>query len=244
MAFDVATAQDLARVLARSLTIDETDALVARIGIPDDSDPSRGRPVSKDKRLQDLFAEITDERCLEFIGAALTLYPAVYSGELDTLLASKIGIRVVGSRGSYSLVPTDSTPADPAFAAQETLTCLQGKGYGTAALHFRQAIENFADENWESANAQLRTTLEAVLEAEVLQRGGTPVRGRGQLVANAEKLGSTKLARRLDSDIVEHIKTLIKICHSDGSHPGAADEKEAEFRLVSVATLIRYITGC
>jgi hypothetical protein len=62
-----------------------------------------------------------------------------------------------------STVPGVSV-ADETTFVEDTLT---GRGWPVAAEHYRQALDAFGTRNWESANAQLRSTLEDLLRSTV-----------------------------------------------------------------------------
>ena len=123
-------------------------------------------------------------------------------------------------------------PEETSFVEEAT----RRRGWEVAAGHYRQSVAAFADGNWASSNAQLRSFLESLLP-EVAgaqldrKRPKTPVAALQALNSRDE----------LDPGEYNFARGLWEMCQSGGSHPGLSNEDEAHFRLLAVTGYARYM---
>lgn len=112
---------------------------------------------------------------------------------------------------------------------------LAGHGWTVALNHYRQALDNFTDGEFESSNGQLRSFLEDVLarlaEQRTSKRSSDP---RG----NVEHLRNAGL---LNGDETQLLKGLVGISNTKGAHPGLSNVDEALFRLHMATITVRWL---
>jgi hypothetical protein len=146
---------------------------------------------------------------------------------------------------------TGITIAVPGFVAlpeavSEVELLLDRYGLKVAQRHLSSAKENITQEDWEAANSQCRTFLEALTDgiADTLVpneaasvSGGLPKR---QLLA---KHGFLSLEKHEFSDGHGHafLPGLAKLLHPDGAHPGISTQHDAMFRLQLVVVTARWL---
>ena len=113
-------------------------------------------------------------------------------------------------------------------------TELDRRGWTTAAGHYRQAVESYADGRWAAANGQLRTFFESTVRT----AGGTDTAsGSGQVQKAFDNLDNTG---DLLTGEAEFGKRLWGMLHKGGSHPGLSDEDESRFRLLTLTGYLRF----
>jgi hypothetical protein len=100
---------------------------------------------------------------------------------------------------------------------------LRRHGLNTASRHFEAAERAFADKEWESANAQVRSYLEAIFESVAAIRLGTVL-----TAGNARR-------RLEDQGVVAEkeaavVKAVLSLAHERGSHAGLSDPEDAAAR--------------
>lgn len=128
------------------------------------------------------------------------------------------------------LRPTDASPVPLAGEISALEWELGVRGYDVALNHYRQAVATYDAHN-ESANSQLRTTLEELVMrlAEDHTTYSRPVGKAGDGGCAIRTLrGHQRLA---DSDGGVLLDGLWKMTHTNGSHPGRSDARETRFRL-------------
>ncbi len=111
-------------------------------------------------------------------------------------------------------------------------------GLTVALNHYRQAVQNFVEENFEAANGQLRTMLESVIihfaEAKGFPR--TKQGDGGNAIAYLRDNGH--LPERDGGDFV---RGLWSITHTNGPHPGTTTAGEVHFRMLTLTGAARYL---
>jgi len=146
---------------------------------------------------------------------------------------------------------TDFTVAMPEFvqlpeSANEVDELLSRFNFEVAIHHLASAKENIAQGDWEAANSQCRTFLEALTDAiadtlypdeAALKTGGLQKR---QLLANKDFLSRDKHEFGNGSGQA-FLPGLAKLLHSDGSHPGISTQHDAMFRLQVVVVTARWL---
>jgi len=200
-------------------------------------------PSNKEKRLQLLFQNMRNDGGQEAASAALELARLVLQHGADRLglppwySSVKDAVASDGwefDEGHDTLVPT----VPGVEVAQETSFLeddMSNRGWGTAAGHYRQALDALADGKWASTNGQLRSMFEDLVPsiAEAVS-GKRPKEIQGCL----DQLRKHGLL--IDG---EHgfAKGLWDMCQSRGPHAGLSDEAEARFRLMTVTSYSRFL---
>lgn len=112
---------------------------------------------------------------------------------------------------------------------------LMARGWTTAVGHYRQALDAFASGRWASANSQLRAFFEEVVRQAA---GNTGSSGTGHVQRAFDALDA---ASSLVDGEKEFGKSLWKLLHANGSHPGLGDQDECRFRLLALTGYARYL---
>ena len=131
--------------------------------------------------------------------------------------------------------------------AEDEIQSLLGKmGFATSMGHMNQALDAHTRGNWASANSQLRTFLESLIEdiSRLIGVGSVETLTPENLRAALGKAGflSAEL-KEWTADGKNYINGLFKMLHSEGSHAGLSDAEHSTFRLhlvlVTARTLLR-----
>ena len=115
-----------------------------------------------------------------------------------------------------------------------------------SSRHLSSAKENIAQADWEAANSQCRTFLEAVTDAiaDKLFPVEAAAKSSGlqkrQLLAEKGFL-STDKHEFSDGNKQAYLPGLAKLLHPDGSHPGISNQDDAMFRLQTVIVTTRWL---
>lgn len=126
---------------------------------------------------------------------------------------------------------------------------LKSFGFATPLGHLDQAIEAHTRGDWAACNGQLRTFLESLFD-DIARRVwhedvGQSAENRRALLAEAGFLSITR--NEWTQDGKNYVNGLIKMLHSEGSHPGLSDEDHSTFRLhvvlVSARTFLRRLAN-
>ncbi|WP_395459879.1 hypothetical protein ACHMW5_36045 (plasmid) [Azospirillum melinis] len=119
----------------------------------------------------------------------------------------------------------------------ELMRLLDQHGLTTAKGHLEQAFDAHTRGKWASANGQLRTFFDALLDELAVKLDpsastlGSGQARRGKLAA----LGFLSLPlNEWDNDGKGFINGLVKRLHPQGAHPGLSDEDDSTFRLHTV----------
>lgn len=135
-----------------------------------------------------------------------------------------------------TILPVSIPVAEPESELDRLLQHLQLED---ARNHLRQALENHASGNWEAANSQLRSFVEAIFQAAVdfvapghglKKRDGEPIR-RKLLTAGF-----------LQADLNEwdFVAGFVKRLHGRGAHAGRSDEEDCTYRLHLVLLTVHH----
>lgn len=136
------------------------------------------------------------------------------------------------------LLPLD----EPEMPLSKEITALEEDfvrlGLTVARSHYRQAVENFVDQNFESANGQLRTMFESVLIYCATTNGFVSTRqgDGGNAITFLRSNGHLD-----DRDGGDFIWGLWSITHTNGPHPGTTTAGEVHFRLLTLTGATRYL---
>ncbi|MEU8802428.1 hypothetical protein [Spirillospora sp. NPDC048819] len=144
------------------------------------------------------------------------------SGEEDGAL---VGVR---------LLPLD----EPTMPLSAEITALEADftdlGLSVALNHYRQAVTNFVEQNFEAANGQLRAMLESVIIHFAVTQGFTQTRqgDGGRAIAHLRDNGH--LPEREGGDLV---RGLWWMTHTNGPHPGTTTSGEVHFRMQTMTAV-------
>lgn len=184
----------------------------------------------KEQRAKFLLEKL--ERYLGLDGYSLTY------GDAEGLWGTRrelVGFTV--SMPAFVMLPESSSEVD---------LLLSANGFEIAKRHLDSARENITQGDWEAANSQCRTFLEALtdsiaedlygVEAIALQ-GGLAKR---QLLASKGFLSRQKHEFG-DGNGQAFLPGLAKLLHPDGAHPGISNQPDALFRLQCVVVTARWL---
>jgi hypothetical protein len=105
-----------------------------------------------------------------------------------------------------------------------------------AATHYRQAVDNFTDGNFEACNGQLRSFLEDLI------KGAARLRGLPQAAGPQAALDHLRnVANVLDAEEWAVMRALWGAAQDNGPHAGLKDAEEARFRLHTATAAGRYL---
>jgi hypothetical protein len=114
---------------------------------------------------------------------------------------------------------------------------LQKSGFKVALRHYQQAWENYVMGNWEAANAQLRSFLEALFDDLALR-----------LYPEAtvqENSGGSRRKLLQDRGFIEKeksslVKSFFEMANTKGAHPGISSEEDCKLRAAISTQLADY----
>lgn len=121
-------------------------------------------------------------------------------------------------------------------AQSELVRLLNRHGLAVAKGHLEQALDNHARGNWASANAQIRTFFEGLLDdiaVKLDSAAGSKPSGhpRRTHLANLTPPFLDRALNEWDDSGLGFVNGLMKRLHPSGSHPGLSDEDDCTFRL-------------
>lgn len=171
---------------------------------------------------------------------------AEYWGKLERYL-NLDGFALLKEEG----LVTGVTVAFPDFvehpeSVSEVEILLQRNQFNVAQRHLSSAKENVAQADWEAANGQCRTFLEALTDAIADQlytaEAATLDSGlqKRQLLAEKGFLSREKHEFG-DGNGQAFLPGLAKLLHPDGAHPGISTQHDALFRLQVVVVTARWL---
>jgi hypothetical protein len=250
-------------MLNEQLTQADTSHFLLTLG-PDVNAAVRGEGVSVRKRMNDLIGFVDEhpthpidggaletvivEKAVSLLPSAEPKYPWSSPPHLTpTMEGFKRALEQAG------FVVTDGVlrRALPAYldlpeTESELVRLLDRHGLVTAKGHLEQAFDAHARGNWASANSQLRTFFDALLD-ELAVRLDLSANTLGSGQARRTKLASQGFLsialNEWDNDGKGFINGLVKRLHPQGAHPGLSDEDDSTFRLhvvlLTAALLLR-----
>ena len=250
-------------VLDQKLTQAATSHFLLTLG-PEINGAVRGEGTSVRKRMNDLIsfvdhhpAHLVDGGPLEVViveKAVSLLQPdrprAPWSPPPSLSPAAKVFNRLLEQDG---FVISDGTlrralPADIALPRtdSELTSLLEQHGFDTAKGHLEQASDAHGRGNWASANGQLRTFFDALLDgvaAKLDPSVGVLPSGQPRR-AKLAGLGFLSIPlNEWDNDGRGFINGLVRRLHPQGAHLGLSDEDDSTFRLhvvlLTAALLLR-----
>ena len=140
----------------------------------------------------------------------------------------------------YSILPTDAAPVPlgPEISALEAE--LSARGYTSVLNHYLQAVDGFTNHKYESANGDLRTTLEDLVTRLAEDHAGYLRQAHASQGAAAinHMIQSGHLPEN-DGGLL--LRGLWKLSHTNGSHPGQSDADESRFRMQVITATARFL---
>jgi hypothetical protein len=141
------------------------------------------------------------------------------------------------------LVDVRFLPLDePAAPLSDEVTALEHEfielGLDVALNHYRQAVKNFVDQDFEAANGQLRTMFEAVVVHFAVSLGFNQAKAGEGGKAIGYLITEGHLPER---DGGNYIRGLWWIVQTNGPHPGTTTAGEVHFRMLTMTGAARYL---
>lgn len=233
----------LVEVVGRAYTNAQIGTLLLKAEA-DEWEPARAD--NKQHRLQRTFKEMRVEDTPEAERAARELVRLVLKKIRPTpigrqpFLAEWSALRdALATDGwEFDIESGQLTPIVPEVEVPKELDGLEAeldqRGWPTARLHFRRAVNGYGNGDWESANSQLRTFLEDFLPSVAQEANGKRPRNP---IAAIQALHQ----ELVDEGERELLKGLWSLCNERGSHPGESNPIEATFRLMTVTSTARLL---
>ena len=132
--------------------------------------------------------------------------------------------------------------AEPRMPLSEEITALEADfvrlGLTVALNHYRQAVKNFVDQDFETANGALRTMLESVIIHFAVAKGFQQTRQGDGGNAIAYLRDNGHLPGR---DCGDFVRGLWWITHTNGPHPVTTTAGEVHFRMLTLTGAARYL---
>lgn len=133
-------------------------------------------------------------------------------------------------------------PAEPKIPLSEEITTLEADfarlGLTVALNHYRQAVKNFTDQDFEAATSALRAMLESVVINFAVAKGFHQARQGDGGNAIAYLRDNGHLPERDGGDF---LRGLWWITHTNGPHPGTSTAGEVHFRMLTLTGAARYL---
>ena len=113
---------------------------------------------------------------------------------------------------------------------------LRQHGFEVAANHLEQAVDNAARSNWEAANSQIRSFLEALCDAMASKicedSGSAPTRGEAR-----QYLAESGLLSPEESEL---LRSFFKMLHGQGGHAGTSSSDDCHRRRLMAVAMANY----
>lgn len=141
---------------------------------------------------------------------------------------------------TYRILPTDSGPAPLAGEISALERDLLLRGYADVVNNYRQAVTTFGLHQYEAANGQLRTTLEALvihLAMDKTNYKGNSNAGQGGLAIN-HMITTGALPERDGGRMLSGLWHMIQ---TKGPHPGQSTADESRMRMQLVTATARFL---
>jgi hypothetical protein len=148
----------------------------------------------------------------------------------------------VAMQGSirYSILPTDASPVPLAPEISALEAELAARGYTSVLNHYRQAVDGFTSHKYESANGDLRTTLEDLVTRLAEDHAGYPRQAQASQ-GNAAITHMIQSGHLPENDGGLLLRGLWRLSHTNGSHPGRSDADESRFRMQVITATARFL---
>jgi hypothetical protein len=140
----------------------------------------------------------------------------------------------------YSILPTDAAPVPLAPEISALEAELAARGFTSVLNHYRQAVDGFTNHKYESANGDLRTTLEDLVTRLAEDHAG--YQRQAQASQGAAAINHMIHSGHLPEDDGGFLlRGLWKLSHTNGSHPGQSDADESRFRMHVITATARFL---
>jgi len=134
----------------------------------------------------------------------------------------------------YGVASLAGELAEPSVEHNVLIDMLNNRGMSDIVSYLKQSFDNYTDQNYESANAMIRTALEAIVgkTAELVSqdRHETIPRNNPHHHQPADHRKYLKNSGFLDNQEYELLTKTYSYCSTDGSHPGLSDQTDARLR--------------
>jgi len=141
---------------------------------------------------------------------------------------------------TYQILPTDSSPVPLAGEINALERDLLLRGYTDVVNNYRQAVTTFGQHQYEAANGQLRTTLEALvmrLAEDKTNYNGNNNAGQGGLAIN-HMITTGALPERDGGKMLLGLWNMIQ---TNGPHPGQSTADESRMRMQLITATARFL---
>ncbi len=134
------------------------------------------------------------------------------------------------------VAPFLSPAVDPAKEEGLLESRLKNYGFDVALNHLEQATDNAAREQWEAANGQIRSFLEALCNsiASRIYQGNESPPTQGQA---RKYLADSGFLNSKESDL---LKALFQVLHGEGGHAGKSSSDDCRRRLLMAEAMSNY----
>jgi hypothetical protein len=131
-------------------------------------------------------------------------------------------------------------------SSNEVESLLSANGFDVAKRHLASARDNITQGDWEAANSQCRTFLEALTDAIADSLYGAEAATLSGGLAKRQLLASHGFLSREKHEFGDgpgqtFLPGLAKLLHPDGAHPGISNQDDALFRLQAVVVTARWL---
>lgn len=140
----------------------------------------------------------------------------------------------------YKILPTDAAPVPLGKEISALEAELAARGYTSVLNHYQQAVDGFINYKYESANGDLRTTLEDLVTRLAEDHAGYPRQPRANR-GNGAIRHLIQTGHLPENDGGTLLLGLWKLSHTNGPHPGQSDADEARFRLQVITATARFM---
>ncbi len=165
----------------------------------------------------------------------------------EALLADGYELIIDESTGRVRLLSTDAAPVPLAPEISALEAELEERGYSTVLKHYRHAVDGLVNHKYESANGDLRTTLEDLVTRlaeehtgylrKTDSRTGQPQANQGGSAVN-HMVTAGHLPEREGGKLLQGLWSL---SNTNGPHPGQSDADEVRFRMQVVTAVARFL---
>jgi hypothetical protein len=135
--------------------------------------------------------------------------------------------------GDVSVVTAGDQPVDRLSQYVEGLFGKRSE-LSIAANHYKQASRAFDREDWEAANSQFRSALDATYDALAQAKGAPSSKKGGKARAWLQEEGI------LEGDLADLVRSFSRFAGRDGSHAGISAAADAQLRRHFATALISY----
>jgi hypothetical protein len=142
---------------------------------------------------------------------------------------------------TYRILSTDTGPAPLGNEISALEQELDSRGYSVALNHYRQAVDTFGQHQYEAANGQLRTALEALVVGLAKDHVGYVGQGKAGEGSAAIEHIVTKSRALPDRDGGRMLRGLWQMTHTNGPHPGQSTADEARIRMQIITAAARFL---